>query len=67
MCVISALDNIGAYTVSKLAVQVFIFASVASAPISVVLCVMKWRHSRSVMWPALLLIVSLLLFVLSPL
>ena len=59
---ISALDNIGAYTVSKLAVQAFILASIMSAPISVVLCALEWRHSRSIMWPALLLIVSLLIF-----
>jgi hypothetical protein len=61
VCAISALDNIGAYTVSEFAAGTFILTSVASAPISAILCAIEWRRSRSVVWPASLLIVSLLI------
>jgi hypothetical protein len=62
VCVISALDNIGAYTVSKFGAQAFILISIVSAPISVALCAIEWKRSGPIMWPTLLLIVSLLIF-----
>ena len=49
-----------AYNLMKLVAQVYIFASLAAVPVSVVLAVIEWRKpERAIGWPLILLLAGL--------